>query len=161
MSPSDASDVNFTRVAERWLDLIDAVRAPEILLIDESYVEDSATQDILSFEECVCMVSGRIKINAIISHLRDGIISNNPRIFEPPGSLEEEKLSEFGSFLAREIERRIRLVFGEAPHVRLCRKQDDSSDEEISEGISEREKIGGTAGFWGLCWADMQIALAE
>jgi len=83
-------------------------------------------------------------------------------MFEPPGSPEEEeKLSEFGSFLAREIERRIRLVFGGAPHVRLCREQDDSSDEEISEGISERKKIENTAGFWGLCWADMQIALAE
>ena len=78
-------------------------------------------------------------------------------MFEPPGSPEEEKLSEFGSFLAREIERRIRLVFGEAPHVRLCREQDDSSDEEISGGISERKKIENTAGFWDLCWADVQI----
>jgi hypothetical protein len=108
-------------------------------------------KDILSFEECVYTVSGRIKINAIISkgtdsafakfkeallepsvqvketcqklvgllpmigHLRDEIISNNPKMFEPPGSPEEEKPSEFGCFLAREIERRIRLVSG-----RLC-----------------------------------------
>jgi hypothetical protein len=32
----------------------------------------------------------------IIGHLKGEIISNNPRMFEPPGSLEEEeKLSEF------------------------------------------------------------------
>ena len=97
----------------------------------------------------------------MIGRLRDEVISNNPRMFEPPGSPEEEKPSEFGSFLAGEIERRIRLVFGEAPHVTLCREQDDSNDEEILAGISERKKIENTAGFWDLCWADMQINLAE
>jgi hypothetical protein len=35
----------------------------------------------------------------------------------------------------------------------------NSSDEEISAGISERKKIENTARFWDLCWADMQIAL--